>query len=110
MAKYDAMIDGIAMPERFAPLVVAKAEPVAASAVPAVALAPGDDSGEGDEDANAGAAAPPPEVAATASPGVDPSKTAPAPGPQKPGGSAVYLSDKELLDAQSATDDGEVEE
>ena len=30
--------------------------------------------------------------------------------PQKPGGSSVYLSDKELLDAQSATDDGEVEE
>jgi murein DD-endopeptidase MepM/ murein hydrolase activator NlpD len=110
MAKYDAMLDGIATPERFAPLVVAKAEPATPVAVPAVAVAPGDDSGEGDEDTNAAAAAPPPEVAATAPPAADPSKTAPAPGPQKPGGSAVYLSDKELLDAQSATDDGEVEE
>ena len=95
MAKYDAMLDGIAMPERFAPLVVAKAEPAPApaasesAAAPAVALEPGDDSGDDD-----GASAP---------------GAAPA-GAQNPGGSAVYLSDKELLEAQSATDDGEVEE
>jgi murein DD-endopeptidase MepM/ murein hydrolase activator NlpD len=109
MAKYDAMLDGIAMPERFAPLVVAKAEPATPVAVPAVAVAPGDDSGEGDEDASStAAAAPPPAVAATAPP--SPGNTTPAAGAQKPGGSAVYLSDKELLDAQSATDDGEVEE
>ena len=117
MAKYDAMLDGIPMPERFQPLVVAKAEPAVAAAaapVPAVAVAPGDDSGEGDDDAAAAtpaapavAAAPPdatPAAAAAAPPG------AAAAAAQKPGGSAVYLSDKELLDAQSATDDGEVEE
>jgi hypothetical protein len=83
------------MPERFAPLVVANPEPAPApaaserAAAPAVALEPGDDSGDDD-----GASAP---------------GAAPA-GAQNPGGSAVYLSDKELLEAQSATDDGEVEE
>jgi hypothetical protein len=109
MAKYDAMLDGIPMPERFAPLVAAKAEPAAAP-TPSVALAPGEDApGESDDDA---AVAP---TAAATPAGAQPAPTAAAPAgapaaPQKAGGSAVYLSDKELLEAQSATDDGEVVE
>jgi Peptidase family M23 len=117
MAKYDPMLDGIAMPERFAPLVVARTEPaVAAPATSASAgAAPGqadDAAGEGDDEGTPAAAA---AAGATppAAPGA-PTAPAAAPGapatPQKPGGSSVYLSDKELLDAQSATDDGEVEE
>ncbi len=112
MAKYDPMLDGIAMPERFAPLVVARAEPVAAatpSAGAPAALAD-DAAGEGDDEGTpaasaAGPSVPVPAVAAAAA------AAAPAAAPaQKPGGSSVYLSDKELRDAQSATDDGEVEE
>jgi murein DD-endopeptidase MepM/ murein hydrolase activator NlpD len=110
MAKYDAMLDGVPLPERFAPLIVAKAEPAAAPAASGVVAAPGDDSGEGDDDATA-AAAPTPPAAVEAVPAVAAPPGAPPPaGAQKPGGSSVYLSDKELLDAQSATDDGEVEE
>ena len=110
MAKYDAMLDGVAMPERFAPLVVAKAEPTVAPAaseavaVPGVVATPGDDSTEGDDEGTAAVPGAAPAAAAT------PPGAAPAAGAQKPGGSSVYLSDKELLDAQSATDDGEVEE
>jgi hypothetical protein len=80
----------------------------AAAPVPSVALAPGEDApGESDDDAAAAAAATPA--------GAPPAPTAAAPAgapaaPQKAGGSAVYLSDKELLEAQSATDDGEVVE
>ncbi len=103
MAKYDPMLDGIPMPERFAPLVVAKVEPppvAATGSAAAVVAVPADDA-EGDEE---------PTVAGTA-PATGAAAAAPGAGPtEKPGGSAVYLSDKELLEAQSATDDGEVEE
>ena len=117
MAKYDGMLDGIAMPERFAPLVAARAEPETPATAPAVgsAAVPADDAaGEGDEEGTPAAAvaapgAPVPAVAlqpdAAAAPAATPAATA-----QKPGTSSVYLSDKELRDAQSATDDGEVEE
>jgi hypothetical protein len=107
LSKYDPMLDGIAMPERFQPLVVASVPPAAAAAAPSGAAPPAqaDDAvGEGDDEASLAAAAAP---GAPATPAAAP---AAAPGPQKPGGSSVYLSDKELLDAQSATDDGEVEE
>jgi murein DD-endopeptidase MepM/ murein hydrolase activator NlpD len=99
-AKYDPMLDGIPMPERHAPAPVAAPEPApvvaaAGSEAPATDEAVGDD-----EDGSA---------TATATP--SPPGAVPAPAtPSKPGGSAVYLSDKELLEAQSATDDGEVEE
>lgn len=122
LAKYDPMLDGIAMPERFAPL--PKPEPIAATVVaaqpgaPAVALQPDDTAGEGDEEP--AASAPPPDVAAAATDAAaaPPEAAAPAPAAAapagaaatKPSGSSVYLSDKELLDSQSATDDGEVEE
>jgi murein DD-endopeptidase MepM/ murein hydrolase activator NlpD len=101
MAKYDAMLDGIAMPERFAPVVAAKVEPVAAPTL-SVPVAPGEDAPDDDPTANGTATASP--EPATAAPAGAPAA------PQKPGGSAVYLSDKELLEAQSATDDGEVAE
>jgi murein DD-endopeptidase MepM/ murein hydrolase activator NlpD len=94
MAKYDPMLDAIPMPERFAPLVVAKAEPAPAASAPGVVH---EDEAVGDPDEEGTPAAATAQAPAAA-------------GPHKPGGSAVYLSDKELLEAQSATDDGEVEE
>jgi murein DD-endopeptidase MepM/ murein hydrolase activator NlpD len=100
MAKYDPMLDGIPMPERFAPLAPkAPAEPAAAAASVAAAsgTAPPDEAMGDDDDEG------------TPPPGAAPAAGAPAP-PQAPGGSSVYLSDKQLLEAQSATDDGEVEE
>lgn len=100
MAKYDSMLDGIPMPERFAPLPKPEAAP--SGAPPAVAAAPGEDApGEGEEEA---AAAP------SANPESAPVAPAAAATPPKTGGSSVYLTDKELREAQSATDDGEVEE
>ncbi len=107
MSKYDPMLDGVPMPERYAPiLVAAPAEPAIAAAPAGSAAAAGDDS-EGDDEGTAEAA-----PAAAAAPGapVPPSAPGEPATPSQPGGSAVYLSDKELLDAQSATDDGEVEE
>lgn len=98
MAKYDPMLDAIPMPERFAPL-PPKAEP-AAPAVAAVASAVVADEAAGDAEEDDTPPPPPSPAAAAAAPAA----------PPKPGGSSVYLSDKELLDAQSATDDGEVEE
>jgi murein DD-endopeptidase MepM/ murein hydrolase activator NlpD len=95
MAKYDPMLDAIPMPERFAPLVVAKVEPAPAASAPGVVH---EDEAVGDADEEGTPAAATAEAPAAAA------------GPHKPGRSAVYLSDKELLEAQSATDDGEVEE
>ncbi|HVY29403.1 MAG TPA: M23 family metallopeptidase [Polyangiaceae bacterium] len=121
LAKYDPMLDGIAMPERYAPIVVAPA-PVAAAAAaapgagtPSIAVG-AEDLGDSEDDGAAPAAAAPAVTADVGAPPAAPAAPAPAapapgaPPAQKPGGSSVYLSDKELLDAQSATDDGEVEE
>jgi murein DD-endopeptidase MepM/ murein hydrolase activator NlpD len=97
MAKYDPMLDAIPMPERYAPLL---AKPVELAPVAAAAASAGvnDEAiGATDEDESP-ASAPAPGAAPAAA------------GAQAPGGSSVYLSDKELLEAQSATDDGEVEE
>jgi murein DD-endopeptidase MepM/ murein hydrolase activator NlpD len=112
MAKYDPMLDGIPMPERYAPLpppVAARPSVAAASSVPTPAVAAGtehDDEAVGDVDDDG--TPPPPGVAPPGAPGAA-AAAAPAAGP-KAGGSAVYLTDKELLEAQSATDDGEVEQ
>jgi len=103
LAKYDPMLDGIAMPERFAPLPPPPAEPAPAIAA-AVAAQPDELAGDSDDEP---VAAGPSDVAAASAP--TPSPAAPQ-APSKPGGSSVYLSDKELLEAQSATDDGEVVE
>ncbi|HYQ17337.1 MAG TPA: M23 family metallopeptidase, partial [Polyangiaceae bacterium] len=109
LAKYDPMLDAIPMPERFAPVprpkLVAVAPPAASA--PSVALTD-DAAGEGEEEA-----APAPAVAAeapAAGSAAAPAAAAPPSTAQRPPGSSVYLTDKELLDAQSATDDGEVEE
>jgi hypothetical protein len=83
------------MPERFAPLAPAPAEEPAPVAAAASAVVHDDSLGDAEDDET------PPSA-----PGAAP----PAGAPQIPGGSSVYLSDKELLEAQSATDDGEVEE
>jgi murein DD-endopeptidase MepM/ murein hydrolase activator NlpD len=94
MAKYDPMLDAIPLPERFAP-VVKEPAPTPVASAPVSAVVHDDAIGDSEDDASqapAGAAA------------------APAGSPPKAGGSAVYLSDKELLEAQSATDDGEVAE
>jgi len=109
MSKYDPMLDGVPMPERYAPiLVAAPTEPAVAAAPAGSAAATGDDSTEGDDEGTAEA---PAAEAAAAAPGAPPPSAPGEPAaPQKPGGSSVYLSDKELLEAQSATDDGEVEE
>lgn len=100
IAKYDPMLDAIPMPERFAPLPRAEPEPSSASGVVA------EDDGEDEPAAPVAAAADSAPATAVAVPAT--AVTAPA--PPRAGGSSVYLSDKELLDSQSATDDGEVEE
>ena len=96
-AKYDALLDAIELPPALA--APAAAEPAA------VAEAPDED--EGAPDLEPIAAAPAPEKPAPA-----PEKPAPAAAatPQKPSGNPVYLTDKELLEMQSRSDDGEVEE
>ncbi len=110
MAKYDPMLDAIPMPERYMPLPPPVAAPVAAaSSIPTPAVAAGgehDDEAVGDVDDDG--TPPPPGVAPPGAPAAAAAAT-PAAAP-KAGGSAVYLTDKELLEAQSATDDGEVEQ
>ncbi|HYP89294.1 MAG TPA: M23 family metallopeptidase, partial [Polyangiaceae bacterium] len=109
LSKYDPMLDAIPMPERFTPVPrpqVAAAAATAAVGAPSVALSD-DAAGEGEEEAPA-AAAPAAPVAPSGS--AAPAAAAPPSAAQRPAGSSVYLTDKELLDAQSATDDGEVEE
>ena len=92
MAKYDPMLDAIPMPERYEPIVkeAPAPAPVASAVVHDEAMGDGEDDGSHDV---------PPAGAAAA-----------AAATRQSGGSAVYLSDKELLEAQSATDDGEVEQ
>jgi murein DD-endopeptidase MepM/ murein hydrolase activator NlpD len=99
MAKYDPMLDSIPMPERYAPLAPPPGETTAAAPVVAAASAAANADAVGDADDDE---TPPPPPAPGAAP--------PPAAAQAPGGSSVYLSDKELLEAQSATDDGEVEE
>lgn len=95
MGKYDPMLDSIPMPERYSPVL---AKPVElAPAASASAGVSNDAIGDTDEEEPA---------APLPAPGAAPT----TPAAQAPGGSSVYLSDKELLEAQSATDDGEVEE
>jgi len=98
MAKYDPLLDAIPLPERYAPLEVAKAPRAAptVSSDPAAAVAHEDDGvGDADEPGSPAAASPAPAAGQQS---------------QRAGGSSVYLSDKELLEAQSATDDGEMAE
>lgn len=107
LAKYDPMLASIPMPERFAPLPPPPPPEPVAAAGPAAVAAEAEEPG-GDSDDEPVAAAAPSEPASAPAPLTAPAATAPV--PSKPGGSSVYLTDKELLEAQSATDDGEVTE
>ncbi len=100
-SKYDAMLDAIPLPEAPSPKVAEAPAEAPAQAEPTAAEPPGAD--EGDPGNTVAAAPGPPEQPSA------PSQAAPA-APAKPAGktSAVYLTDKELLKLQSATDDGEV--
>ncbi len=108
-AKYDAMLDAIPLPaplpQASAPAAPPPAEPAAAA--PPLATAP----------PVAAAPAPPPQPASAPQAAAQPAAAQPAAAqpaaaqpaaPAKAPGSAVYLTDKELLKLQSATDDGEV--
>lgn len=94
-AEYDKLLDAIPLPPA-----LAVETPPTASATPGEMMAEGDE-----EEANAatGGADVPAAPAAPAAP-------APA-APQRPGapGASIYLTDKELLEMQSGSDDGEVE-
>jgi len=110
VAKYNPLLDGIALP---APLPGAGVEPApslapsvaseSAAASSAVALAPPDSSAGDDAELAEPTEAAPRAAASAAAPG----SAAPA---GKPAGNSVYLSDKELLKLQAPTDDGEVSE
>ena len=94
MAKYDPLLDGIALPDPLPPEAPAPApEPVAAAPVPSATAPP---ELEPDEDDSA---APPPPLPAPP-PSGSPTRAA----------SSIYLSDQELRALQGATDDGEVSE
>ena len=98
VAKYNPLLDAIALPPPL-PGAGVEAAPEAAPAPPAAPTgsAPEDDTALAEpSDAE-------PRAAASAAP-----EAAPSPG--KPTGNSVYLSDKELLKLQSATDEGEVSE
>ncbi len=101
-AKYDAQLDAIALPAAHVAAVVAPTGSVpaapgaAASGAAPATLAPSsadlDSAEEGDE------------------PTTPPAAAAPAGNAGKKPGSAVYLSDQELLELQRSSDDGEVAE
>jgi hypothetical protein len=98
VAKYDPLLDAIALPAPL-PGAGAQASPAAQASAAAAPAASAEDPSlaEGaDEVDQAGKA--------SAAPGAEPAPAANAPG------NSVYLSDKELLKMQSATDEGEVSE
>jgi murein DD-endopeptidase MepM/ murein hydrolase activator NlpD len=104
--KYDALLDGIPLPPALAPQAPPPSASVAAGApeaLPGAAPTP-DEAAMGDGEEGELEAAPP----AAAAPQLLP----PAPGaaPKPAGASAVHLSDKELMELQGASDDGEVAE
>ncbi len=104
MAKYNPLLDGIALPEPLppeAPEAKPTASPLEAASTPnegtsATAKAP---PAEPEPDEDDSATPPPPPLAAP-----------PPAGSPKRAGSSIYLSDKELRELQRATDDGEVSE
>jgi murein DD-endopeptidase MepM/ murein hydrolase activator NlpD len=110
-SKYDAALEAIPLPAPLAPPPVA-----VASATPSSGAGPG--ATEPSATASGGVAAAPAAPAADPAQGDDDDETPAAAAPAAPGaakpvgkpGSAVYLSDKELLKLQGATDEGEVAE
>jgi murein DD-endopeptidase MepM/ murein hydrolase activator NlpD len=108
-AKYDALLDAIPLPEPLGdapgPAPTSSAQPVASAAPessappPPATSANAESADEEDEDQ----APPPANAGSTAPPGAGTNGGGKA-------GSSVYLSDKELLELQGATDEGEVSE
>jgi murein DD-endopeptidase MepM/ murein hydrolase activator NlpD len=103
VAKYNPLLDAIPLPAQLpgvntsgdeAPSAAAAAAPIPALASSGAAQDPGLAEPDVDE--------------ASAKPAASGAKAAVA--PEKASGSSVYMSDKELLKAQSATDEGEVSE
>jgi murein DD-endopeptidase MepM/ murein hydrolase activator NlpD len=103
--KYNAALDAIPLPPPLPEPPKPEAPAAAAEVVPAAE--PGLDDGDGDELGSA--AAPPPAAAPAAGGAAAPAAAAPV--PAKPAGkSQIYLTDKELLELQGRSDDGEVAE
>ena len=99
VAKYNPLLDAIALPIVNLPPVAVEpsAEPAAApSGAPSAAEDP--------------SLAEPGVSDSAEAPAAKPAASGVAPTPSKPAGNSVYLSDKELLKLQSATDEGEVSE
>jgi len=104
LARYNAALEALALPPELPPLEAPKVAAASASA-PAPAAGPADPSAEGDGEEPE--ESPAPAAPATAAPAAP----SPAPEPAKPasGRPSIYLSDKELLEMQGASDDGEVD-
>lgn len=108
MAKYNRLLDAIALPEPLppeAPEAVATAPPTEGSGAPSPAGTPSV-AGEATKSA---AAEPEPDEDDSAAPPPPLAAPPPANAPKR-AGSSIYLSDKELRELQGATDDGEVSE
>jgi murein DD-endopeptidase MepM/ murein hydrolase activator NlpD len=112
-ARYDAKLDAITLPEPLRGAAPTPAAAESASAAPPVAAAPsasepaaarnaGNDPGD-DEEEDTG-------TPNGAPPSGSPSPAAAGPPATEKSGKAVYLTDKELLKLQGATDEGEVVE
>lgn len=110
MAKYDALLDALPLPD-LPPEPAAATRPASDVSTRDVSADPL--AGEDDEEDVPGARSPSPAPAAPPSPSPAPAPAPAAATPSQPAtktGSAIYLTDKELLQMQSASDDGEVSE
>jgi hypothetical protein len=109
VAKYNPLLDAIALPAPLPGAGIEAAVEAAPSAAATASAAENNVASElglpepGADSAKPAAAAPVPAAAAP----VPPAAATPA---DKPAGNSVYLSDKDLLKMQSATDEGEVSE
>jgi len=99
--KYNPLLDAIGLPE---PL------PSLGTDAPAPSAARGDAGKESNGANDPSLAEPTVDAEESAKPAAAPSAQKPAGAPGKPAANSVYLSDKELLKLQSATDEGEVAE
>jgi murein DD-endopeptidase MepM/ murein hydrolase activator NlpD len=108
VAKYNPVLDAIALPAAIPGAGASSNEPAPASSAVASAPANSEDpaiaEGPGELDAPSGAA---PKPSAPSAPAENARSGAPA---ANPASNSIYLSDKELLKMQSATDEGEVSE
>jgi Peptidase family M23 len=107
VAKYNPLLDAIALPPPLPGAGVAASEPAAANSAAAAASSTEDPSlAEGAAEVDvAGSASAKPGMVAT-----PPDARNTAPSANGANGNSIYLSDKELLKMQSATDEGEVSE